>query len=361
MMGTIEIKDKPVQSWKFQLRSYKRVIALGAAMVVLATSACTYAGINIHNSSLSSPKTSSCSMTTKDPFELAKTQSFGFFDDISTANWNKLRDLVAHHQDHIDMNDPSVYFSVQGQGYRIKPAEVLAKLPAEWFQSHYEPNFSCMFKVRVGGNGNGDGPKWVCDPHRLKIISAERKIKNPTRPGCVIYSVGSNGDFSFEEALQNILGKDTCEIHTFDMDDFQDVTPKDMNIHFHKWGLVHEATAAEEKDKEGAHIFKTLKETIKELGHDDLPAIDIFKIDCEGCEFSTQADWVSDDTIPMLQQILVEVHYPNANNANKFFDGFKNAGYVSFSKEHNIQLPGLSASEHCFLKLDKEFFQVPAE
>lgn len=68
--------------------------------------------------------------------------------------------------------------------------------------------------------------------HRLKIISAERKIKNPTRPGCIIYSVGSCGDFSFEEALQNLLGKDTCEIHTFDMDDFQDVMPKDMNIHF---------------------------------------------------------------------------------------------------------------------------------
>jgi hypothetical protein len=357
------IKGKPAQSWLhhvFQLRSYKRVIAL---MVVL--------WIIIQSSSLNSPKTSSSSsssrhshsMATKDPFELAKKQSFGFFEDISTANWNKLRDLVAHHQDHFDMNDPSIYFSINGRGKNrnIKPAED-AVLPAEWFQSHYEPNFSCMFKVRVGGNGNGDGPKWVCDPHRLKIISAERKIKNPTRPGCIIYSVGSCGDFSFEEALQNLLGKDTCEIHTFDMDDFQDVMPKDMNIHFHKWGLAHEATSAEENGKKGAHIFKTLKETIKELGHDDLPAIDIFKIDCEGCEFTTQTDWIaSDNTMPMLQQILVEVHYPKANNANKFFDGFKNAGYVSFSKEHNIQLPGLSASEHGFLKLDTEFFQVPAE
>ena len=86
------IKGKPAQSWLhhvFQLRSYKRVIAL---MVVL--------WIIIQSSSLNSPKTSSSSrhshsMATKDPFELAKKQSFGFFEDISTANWNKLRDLLA--------------------------------------------------------------------------------------------------------------------------------------------------------------------------------------------------------------------------------------------------------------------------
>jgi len=356
---------KSDQSWQhrvFQLRSYKPVMKFTVvlwmiALVELIKTIIKTSSLNIPNTTTT---TTRHSMTTMDPFALAKKQSFGFFDDISTAKWNKLRDLVAHHQDHFDMNDPSVYQSAS-IGRNIKPPADDFRLPAVWFQSHYEPNFSCMFKVRVGGNGNGDGPKWVCDPHRLKIISAERKLKNPTRPGCIIYSVGSCGDFSFEEALQNLLGKDTCEIHTFDMDDFEDVMPKDMNIHFHKWGLANEATSKKENDKKGAHIFKTLKETVKELGHDDLPAIDIFKIDCEGCEFTTQADWIgSDDTMPMLQQILVEVHYPKANNANNFFDGFKNAGYVSFSKEHNIQIPGLSASEHSFLKLDKEFFQVPA-
>jgi len=91
-------------------------------------------------------------------FELAKKQSFGFFDDISADNWSKLRDLVANHKEHFNMDNPSAYWSVRGV---IKPDEK-EKLPAEWFQSHYEPNFSCMFKIRVGGNGgNGDGPKWV--------------------------------------------------------------------------------------------------------------------------------------------------------------------------------------------------------
>merc|ERR1711957_1120450 len=144
-----------------------------------------------------------------------------------------------------------------------------------------------------------------------------------------------------------------------DMDDFQDKMPKDMNIYFHKWGIAHEASVVE-NDKKGTQIYKTLKETIKELGHDDLPAIDIFKIDCEGCEFTTHTDWVtSDNTIPRFQQILVEVHNPKGGNANNFFDSFKNAGYVTFSKEHNIQMPGLSMSEYSFLKLDPEFFQVP--
>lgn len=198
----------------------------------------------------------------------------------------------------------------------------------------------------------------VCDPHRLKNISAERKRKNPSRPGCVIYSVGSNGNFSFELAIQKLLGKTTCEIHTFDFGDWESYMPKDMNIHYHKWGLAHEA--AEKTVENGVEIFKTLKESIKDLGHDDLPAIDIFKIDCEGCEFEIQADWVSDD-IPLLQQILVEVHHPSTATANKFFDSFKKAGYVSFSKEHNIQVPGNPVSEFCFLKLEKDFFQEVAE
>lgn len=80
-------------------------------------------------------------------------------------------------------------------------ADGSSKVKTEWFQSHYEPDFSCQFRKRVGGNGLGDGPKWVCDPHRLIAQSKTRKKANPSKPGCLIYSVGSCGDFSFETAL----------------------------------------------------------------------------------------------------------------------------------------------------------------
>jgi hypothetical protein len=35
----------------------------------------------------------------------------------------------------------------------------LLTLPSLHRPKNYEPNFSCQFERRVGGNGNGDGPK----------------------------------------------------------------------------------------------------------------------------------------------------------------------------------------------------------
>jgi hypothetical protein len=73
--------------------------------------------------------------------------------------------------------------------------------PQAWFQNNWEPSFTCLHERRIGGNG--DGPKWVCDPHRI----------DPDN--CLVYSFGSNNEFSFEEAiLRDISAK--CEIHTFD-------------------------------------------------------------------------------------------------------------------------------------------------
>ena len=43
----------------------------------------------------------------------------------------------------------------------------------------------------------------VCDPHRIRKNALERKKKDPnTSPGCIVYSIGSNGNFMFELALQ---------------------------------------------------------------------------------------------------------------------------------------------------------------
>jgi hypothetical protein len=70
--------------------------------------------------------------------------------------------------------------------------------------------------------------------------------------------------------------------------------------------------------------FKTFQETIVELGHEGGP-IDIFKIDCEGCEWSTYKDWLGAD----LRQILIEVHkVPKI--AQSFFSDLQRAGYVTF-------------------------------
>lgn len=212
-----------------------------------------------------------------------------------------------------------------------------------------------MHERRVGGNGNGDGPKWVCDPHRITRMSKERKAKDPKSPGCVVYSIGSNCDFQFELGMQNTVGVGTCEYHTFDMGNYERCIPEELeNAHYHQWGIKTQENTGDEPPQPGQRLYG-LKDTMKLLGHDKLDAIDVFKIDCEGCEWASFGDWLDPD-MPDLMQILVEIHKPPPHVATKFFDTLHAAGYARFHKEANIQFPSGAAIEYTFLKLAKDFF-----
>jgi Methyltransferase domain len=90
------------------------------------------------------------------PFRLAYEQSFGFFDDIPDDEWKARQELARTHRHY---RDDEVH----------KPDH---KRPNRWYMLNYPPIFICPHQYRVGGPG--DGPKWVCDPHRLK---------NPRRNG----------------------------------------------------------------------------------------------------------------------------------------------------------------------------------
>lgn len=65
----------------------------------------------------------------------------------------------------------------------------------------YTPDYNCpLLKERVGRLG--DGGKWVCG---LGALLEDRP--------CTVYSVGSNGETTFEV---DILNRTSCEVHTFD-------------------------------------------------------------------------------------------------------------------------------------------------
>jgi len=209
--------------------------------------------------------------------------------------------------------------------------------------------------MRIGGDGNGDGPKWVCDPHRFKKMAARRKAMDPNHPGCVVYSIGSCGDFSFELGMQKKVGEDICEYHIFDMGDYGPQVPKELKrAHYHQWGLKEQDPKVD-KPAPG-QTFYGLLDTIKLLGHENLDTIDIFKIDCEGCEWDTFQDWIGEG-IPTLLQIQVELH--NALKAGQkvvdFFDSFEKEGYLRFHKEPNLLWT--KGIEYAFLKLEKDFLQ----
>jgi hypothetical protein len=137
---------------------------------------------------------------------------------------------------------------------------------------------------KVGGLG--DGPKWMCDIDRLaaqverRRQSAEKQSNyDPDAKRCLIYSIGSNGDYKFEDAVVDTLGQ-LCEIHVFDVGDF-DRGAKNTNrgIIFHKWGLVSSYSSV--GNNVTTHTFPEIK---KLLGHEGR-TLDVFKIDCEGCEW----------------------------------------------------------------------------
>jgi hypothetical protein len=269
-----------------------------------------------------------------DAFQLAYHQSKGFFDDITNNNWKILQQIA---------RDRAV--SVKESYKKLKNYQGKDLT----FYDYFEPDFSCQFEKRMGNPELGDGPKWVCDPHRLTRLDK-----------CLVYSIGSHGDFSFETSIQKGTGNGACKIHTFDPDP---VYEKDAPsyVEYHSWGLA----SSSERSEKNRENFKSIEETVRELGHSGR-IIDLFKIDCEGCEWNTFREWINSDLFE-IRQILVEMHKQPSGNSHisgfDFFEELFDAGYVIFHKEANIDAFLLTKQpyyEYAFLKLDTEFrkFQV---
>ena len=253
-------------------------------------------------------------------FRLAYDQSYGFFDDVPEDAWKVAQSIHARmFPNHQDLSK----FANGIGDFRKVPALQKSK---DWNAANFQEEFHCSLSQRIPTTSDPDGPKWVCDPHRLA-----------KKPDCLVYSVGSNGNVMFEKGVHDEIGPH-CEIHTFDLR-----TYNKRNGHFdealkgyatfHAWGLGTEEQAANyEWTKRGPPI-KTLQQTIQELGHEGR-TIDIFKIDCEWCEWHTYHQWLSDDVD--LRQILVETHNAPMPNARDFFYSLHDHGYVIFSKEANF-------------------------
>ena len=130
------------------------------------------------------------STTTADPYALARSESFGFFDTILESDW-KL------HQERFRSEPIFKNASSSTTDPRERPEVAL------WMLENVDPMFACPHIRRIGGRG--DGPKWICDPHRLRNVR-----------DCLVYSIGSAGKYQFEDGLIASIGGTNCEIHVFD-------------------------------------------------------------------------------------------------------------------------------------------------
>jgi len=155
--------------------------------------------------------------------DVAKRESLGFFDDIPSPTWDRMKAKVKD----MSPNFNTYYLPFKDGG------DARVRKPGTFYQNNYEPDFVCQHERRIGKLG--DGGKWICDPHRIS-----------DQEECLVYSVGSNNDFSFEQAVLDKIGHH-CEIHTFDFGNYQESAGKlGFRVHngqqlpavnYHKFGL----------------------------------------------------------------------------------------------------------------------------
>ena len=141
-------------------------------------------------------------------------------------------------------------------------------------------------------HGAGSGGKWICGGNAAQLA-----------PGCVIYSVGSDGDLTFE---RDMIKATPCEIHTLDCTLTTAKTPargEHARLHFHPLCIGND-------DRPGS-LYPSLGGIMAALGHGH---VDIIKLDIEGFEFrvveSLFGAFLAQGTAaPLPFQLLVEVHY----------------------------------------------------
>jgi hypothetical protein len=180
-------------------------------------------------------------------------------------------------------------------------------------------------------------------------------------------------------------------VHTFDIRERNDKNVvfanalRKHNATFHHWGIgtPHEAAVEAVQAAQAGREprMKTLYQTILELNHSH-QTIDIFKIDCESCEWYQYMTWLDAMRAAnvTIRQILVETHHiiqpsPSASQPDRhhnqqqqqqqddvdadasrnFFMTLHDAGYVIFSKEVNYEAQG-SCVEFAFIQLSSDFF-----
>jgi len=144
-----------------------------------------------------SATTSFSSSTTNNDYSLAFEQSFGFFTDITNEHWMMLQNYHA-------AMFPNYYNTLHtySHGPNHKGQIQHLKNSPKWYGQNFQVEFICPLARRLPSDSEADGPKWVCDPHRL----AKKK-------SCLVYSVGSAGKVEFEKAVKEEIG-DHCEIHS---------------------------------------------------------------------------------------------------------------------------------------------------
>lgn len=175
---------------------------------------------------------------------------------------------------------------------------------------------NCELEDRIGKDF-GDGGKFVCGIQTFG-------------PECLVYSVGSNLDDSFERDVRNST---TCEIHTFDPTiNMSLLTPAAHAFNY----TAHSVGLAATESRFAYGVVRPLSAILHSLGHTNR-FLSILKVDCEGCEYEAFKSVFQDCAEGKLRigQLQIELHNSSYSNITSFFDGADRCGLMIFHKERN--------------------------
>jgi hypothetical protein len=150
------------------------------------------------------------------------------------------------------------------------------------------------------------------------------------RPGCVIYSFGSNGDTSFEEALLNTT---KCSVWTFDPTLDASKLAKVNAVA----GLNFTSVGLADLDGEMAIAgnvlpVRTLHTLMRERGH---TWVDLLKMDIEGWEWTVLDGLIRKGSPLPVSQAQIEFHVKKPQEAVETMSGLVGMGWRVFHVEEN--------------------------
>eukprot|EP00808_Paulinella_micropora_P010207 g67526.t1 len=214
--------------------------------------------------------------------------------------------------------------------------------------------------------GQGDGGKRLCN------LTA--------REPCLIFSLGSRLDFTFE---RDVLATTPCVVHTFDCT--ENGSSIDPRHHYHKWCLGSNSTKSKlmQPDrptdswqalldklglrKEKAKLnyqdleFYSWQAILDKLGHTDAE-LHLLKVDIEGFEYQVLGELKESDLLPT--QLALEVHFSDktvighmvaaklSSQMSLLFFHLASLGYAIISREDNPFWNRGCCSEFSFLLVE---------